>query len=423
VDLTDLNQMSPYRLMNRVMKGTKSKESLMKVRGLILLLLRSLRKLPRVMLDTTYRGVRQTSDSWNEGDIKVFWGFTSTSGDMSSTKDFSSGEHGRLLVIEGPVFGYDLKEFSRYPTESEILLEPETVIEITGKGKEDMVIQCKRIQMISPLLPVAPFRIDSGTVLYKNHPELLTDFSLEVSYLWRKNSYKKLCQLLKNNMIPTTEIKFAFSSDGNFFVNLLCDAVKTNVTLTSMNLDEFKLKGAGARRVFEALKRNNSITKLSLKSNSFGETGGKYIGHLLQINTTLTEVDLRHNAIGSKAAETFATALKINKSLIKLNLGDNKIHDAGAKKISSALLTNLKLSKINLSANGIRDGGAIALSEVLRMNKTLTELNLNENKISSKGATKIFETLRTNSTLKRLRIGGIKTATVTTTTDNTLKIK
>jgi len=57
------------------------------------------------------------------------------------------------------------------------------------------------------------------------------------------------------------------------------------------------------------------------------------------------------------------------------------------------------------------------------MNKTLTELNLNENKISSKGATKIFETLRTNSTLKRLRIGGIKTATVTTTTDNTLKIK
>jgi len=72
----------------------------------------------------------------------TFWGFTSTTTNMSITNAFSKGKNGRLILLEGPVDGYDIHEFSQFPCESEILLEPELSVEICGVGKGNAVIQC-----------------------------------------------------------------------------------------------------------------------------------------------------------------------------------------------------------------------------------------------------------------------------------------
>jgi len=77
---------------------------------------------------------------------------------MTTTKNFAKGSDSYLLVLEGPVSGYDIREFSQFPTESEVLLEPETTIEISGTGRNDDVIQCKVVPTDPILLSLAPYK-------------------------------------------------------------------------------------------------------------------------------------------------------------------------------------------------------------------------------------------------------------------------
>ena len=151
------NGKSPYRLLNEVLSGRRDERSLIKIRPLLVLLLRSLRKLPPVEKNVLYRGIILDAKKDMVGDEAVFWGFTSASTSLTVTSSFSSGSSGRLLVIEGPVKGYDIKDFSEFPSEEEVLLEPELFVEIYGKEKDKNVIQC-RIKPSNSVLPnAAPF--------------------------------------------------------------------------------------------------------------------------------------------------------------------------------------------------------------------------------------------------------------------------
>ena len=67
-------------MINHALLGRHDDRNLIHVRSLIVLLLRSLRKLERVEKHTLYRGISiETSELLNEGKEMVFWGFTSTS--------------------------------------------------------------------------------------------------------------------------------------------------------------------------------------------------------------------------------------------------------------------------------------------------------------------------------------------------------
>jgi len=51
----------------------------------------------------------------------------------------------------------------------------------------------------------------------------------------------------------------------------------------------------------------------------------------LKSNTTLTTLDLSHNSIGDSGAESLSDALKSNSTLTTLYLNNNSIGDSGAK--------------------------------------------------------------------------------------------
>ena len=67
------------------------------------------------------------------GNIKTFWGFTSTSPDAKTTYSFLKNEEkiktGTIFVLGGDIWGYDIELFNYYH-EKEILLEPERKFKI-----------------------------------------------------------------------------------------------------------------------------------------------------------------------------------------------------------------------------------------------------------------------------------------------------
>lgn len=133
---------SPYKVINEILCDELHDEmSLIKVRRLIILILRSLRKLPKVTKNVVYRGLsledkNKILELSSNGVEMLFKGFTSVSTNKRMmTNTFSSSSEATenktsLLVMEGPVTGYKISEFSMYPAESEIILIPETFFKI-----------------------------------------------------------------------------------------------------------------------------------------------------------------------------------------------------------------------------------------------------------------------------------------------------
>lgn len=134
---------NPYRIINKALVSNDEKE-FQRVRGLIFIILKALRKLPKIEGKTLYRGTRETvsRDNYNDGEIITWTGFFSTSPDVNSTKELmskSGSTKGTLFVIEDG-WGYDIQPFSRSQDEEEILLEPGRRFEVKGVIESDMTI-------------------------------------------------------------------------------------------------------------------------------------------------------------------------------------------------------------------------------------------------------------------------------------------
>ena len=137
---------NPYRIINKTLVD-KDPSKLQKASGLLYLVMRALRKLPRVTGMTLYRGVRSEVNTdenhYYRGNVMTWRALSSTSPDMEATKAFlargsdTGKARGTLFIIEGG-WGYDIQPYSAFPTEAEILLEPErqfcVVSVIQGEG-------------------------------------------------------------------------------------------------------------------------------------------------------------------------------------------------------------------------------------------------------------------------------------------------
>ncbi|KAF8925261.1 hypothetical protein BGZ47_003403, partial [Haplosporangium gracile] len=135
----------------------------------------------------------------------------------------------------------------------------------------------------------------------------------------------------------------------------------------------------------EALKTNSTLTTLDLQDSKIGSYEAQALSEALKTNSTLTTLNLQGNSIGHTGAQALSEALKTNSTLTNLNLSNNSIGDTGAQALSEALKTNSTLTTVNLQGNSIGDNGAQALAETLKTNLTLTTLNLQMNKIWFKG--------------------------------------
>ena len=139
---------SPYKVINEGLTGSRNRATISSTRKLIYLLLSGLRKLPRFRPSVGqmfHRGIRAkvaTTEKeanghqfYANGKIVTWWGFTSTTTSLSATQNFIKGAAASSLFNIGgeDLWGYDVKLFSQFSKEEEILLEPEAKILVVGK--------------------------------------------------------------------------------------------------------------------------------------------------------------------------------------------------------------------------------------------------------------------------------------------------
>ncbi|KAF9904158.1 hypothetical protein EC991_002993 [Linnemannia zychae] len=125
--------------------------------------------------------------------------------------------------------------------------------------------------------------------------------------------------------------------------------ISTRVSILRLDLRLFQLS-------FEARSTSKQFTALA---------------EVLKTNNTLTTLDLSYNSIGPNGAQALAEALKIN-TLTTLDLQSNSIGDNGTQALAEALKTNNTLTTLDLYNNEIGPYGAQALAEALKINSTIT---------------------------------------------------
>ncbi|KAF9956626.1 hypothetical protein BGZ72_002637 [Mortierella alpina] len=219
----------------------------------------------------------------------------------------------------------------------------------------------------------------------------------------REKEIADLAEALKTNLSLTT-LDLQGNAIGNDGAKALAAALEINSTMTTLNLTDNDIGPLGANALAEALKTNSTLTTLNLRGNAIGDDGAKALAAALKINSTMTTLNLTYNGIGPLGANALAEALKTNSTLTALNLSLNNIQYDGAKALGEALKTNSTLTDLNLNYNSIRDNGTKELAEALKTNISLTTLSLNGNSIGNNGAQALAEALKTNSTLTTMSL-------------------
>ena len=263
--------------------------------------------------------------------------------------------------------------------------------------------------------------------------------SLELQTLRRRYGNIKdadavvLADVLKSNT-TVTELDLSHNFISAAGAAGLAEALKSNTTLTVLNMSDNDFGDSTAAGLAEALKSNTTLTVLNLSGNFFRAPGAAVLAEALKSNTTLTELVLANNLIGAAGAAGLAEALKFNAALTVLCLYNNCIGAAGAAVLAEALKSNSTLTELNLSYNYIGDAaaaaslalaldqsntmlpeldwlsnfrimsGAAVLAETLESNATLTVLNMSHSQIHTSGAASLAEALKSNTTLTVLNI-------------------
>ena len=216
----------------------------------------------------------------------------------------------------------------------------------------------------------------------------------------KSDSHKELARLL-GSLIHIENVSI---NDSLHAATSLIEVLKTNSTLTELDLAGNSIGDSGFAEMAEVLKTNSTLTWLNLSVNSIGDGGCAAMAEVLKTNSTLTELDLSVNSIGDEGCAAMTEVLKTNSTLTELDLAGNSIGDRGCAAMAQALKTNSTLTKLDLSVNSIGDGGCAAMAEALKTNSTLTELDLSLNSVGDRGGAAMAEALKTNSTLTWLNL-------------------
>ena len=246
-----------------------------------------------------------------------------------------------------------------------------------------------------------------------------------------------------NNSLFSVLIKSTVNDIGDTGATSLSDALKSNTTLTKLNL-------------FSQHKRNNTqmtpinnplFSTLKSTANNIGDTGATSLSDALRSNTTLTRLDLR-----CKCKRSNTQMVSINKPLFSVLIKStaNPIGDTGMTSLGEALKSNTTLTKIDLggkhkrnitqmasinnplfsifiksTGNSIGDTGAKSLSDALKSNTTLKQLDLErENKRNNKQMTSINNQLFSifnKSTVNDIGDTGVKSLSDSLKSNTTLQ--
>jgi Ran GTPase-activating protein (RanGAP) involved in mRNA processing and transport len=239
----------------------------------------------------------------------------------------------------------------------------------------------------------------------------LTELNLGENYVGEAGT-QALAEALKINS-TLAHLNFVYNLPGDAGAQALAETLKTNTTLTTLDLGSCKLGDAGAQALVETLKTNTTLTTLNLSGIELGEAGetaeGEIIGYMARNrflkDPTLATLSFRDGHLSDAGAQILAGALKTHTALTTLDLRYNRLGDAGAQALAEALKTNTTLTTLNLEGNQLGDASAQVLAETLKIHTALTSLGLSRNRLGDAGAQALAEALKIHTALTVLELG------------------
>lgn len=162
--------------------------------------------------------------------------------------------------------------------------------------------------------------------------------------------------LSKALLVSTTVLSVLFPNTylGDAGASLMAAAMRSNSSITNLNMEECGVGDAGINELAQALASNRKavLVSLNLARNSIGVSGAKSLAEFLENNHTLTKLDLGYSHLGSDSAPFIAQSLKNSQNpLSHLFVPGNNFGDDGASKFASSLAANTKLRVLNIQVS------------------------------------------------------------------------
>uniref|UniRef100_A0A8C3SL65 NACHT domain-containing protein n=1 Tax=Chelydra serpentina TaxID=8475 RepID=A0A8C3SL65_CHESE len=196
---------------------------------------------------------------------------------------------------------------------------------------------------------------------------------------------------------------------NNSPVYLLCQALRDpNCKLKKLNelghnicslcapffcrLESCGLKIGGCGSLSHVLRTNQTLSELELKWNRLGDSGVKLLceGLKCQNSRLLWGCELTADCCGE-----LSSVLTTRKTLTEVNLNLNELGDSGVRRLCTGLRhPDCKLQKLWLDKCGLTAKCGGVLSSVLSTSQTLIELSLNLNKLGDSGVKQLCKGLK-----------------------------
>ena len=267
---------SPYSILNKNLVSENRKKGVRNISKYLYIFLKSLRKLDRYYPSKTEkylyrcitRKVALKKDDSNDklvpyikGNIKTFWGFTSTSNKIKTAFDFLKGEEtksGTIFSLGGDVWGYDITLFN-YFGEAEILLEPERKFSI-----DNVIPDVNDIINITSTILTTPLILDKNS----NESDININNNLENEENLDNDKISKL-----KEYIIRIELEYKYKEEykHSYGIGLLCDIPQKNIKalITFNNIINFNyLNEANNIKLYI----DNEIKEICLKKSRYKYT-------------------------------------------------------------------------------------------------------------------------------------------------------
>lgn len=184
-----------------------------------------------------------------------------------------------------------------------------------------------------------------------------------------EHAIEYLIKSLKNSNLQS--LNLMWNELNSIGCNFLADVLRVNSNLQYLNLCYCLTEPEKSiKKLCEALKINKSLISLNLSCNNLKNDSIKYIVDFLEINDTLEYLDLFWNNIDSDGVKLLSNVFKINKNITTLNLYNNNLWNDEIKYFINAFkIPNLPVRIMDLNIGGPPTEDQFYLDRLCKINK------------------------------------------------------
>ncbi|CAF1203604.1 unnamed protein product [Adineta ricciae] len=350
------------------------------------LLFTALARLPKQADIVVYRAIRYQQeheyDQYKQGAELLWWGFSSCSAErsISEQEQFLGSDGFRILFVINCIDGVDIKAYSTYQTENEILLLPATKVRVL---QVDNVERNFRIVYLRQL-PTPTGLLESVTLTDTSSKSRLLKRALSVFHHSKQRYNPKLHEELARYR-PGTDVclsrrYYEHDEFDNVVTSYIIDKRCPGIVLRESKITAQDVQILSSVLLVDGI----ALERLYLSNNQIGDDGVEHLSSALSLNgnSTLTHLCLASNRITDVGAMHIANMLETNRSLVNLMLGRNKIRDDGLQKLVEVLITKNKTLKV-LSIERNKFNNSEPIFQLLEKNTSMTEINIIDCNFSS----------------------------------------